>query len=362
MLMLRFEKPNVRIEEYARDRFYGKFVIEPLERGYGITLGNSLRRILLSSLPGSAVTTIKIEGVQHEFSAISGVMEDVTTIILNLKKLILQIDSEDDFVEKELTIHVNGEGAVTAADIQHDEEVTIINPKLHIATLSKNGKLDMTMIARRGSGHQVPQRHQAILVEQVPEVPAARFVFVGGAKGRFGGIGLERRCKPFAEPLWVLGAGNLHARVEGELVDCLVNRHRYDLLPGKEVEALFFLIELLEPLSEVFGDLPRPFPIPNHACPARGPLDRLDLCKLVLQLTAGFSHVLVRLGMIEDQVIRRRAVVTRHQPGQQHTVLRCKRLEVVALSKNDHNELVRQGKGTKVHALGESHELVMGPL
>jgi DNA-directed RNA polymerase subunit alpha len=151
--MLRFEKPNVRIEEYAKDRFYGKFVIEPLERGYGITLGNSLRRILLSSLPGSAVTTMKIEGVQHEFSAITGIVEDVTTIILNLKKLILQIDSDDDFVEKELSIHANGEGAVTAADIQHDEEVTIINPKQHIATLSKNGKLDMTLIARKGSGY-----------------------------------------------------------------------------------------------------------------------------------------------------------------------------------------------------------------
>ncbi len=151
--MLRFEKPNVRIEEYARDRYYGKFVIDPLERGYGITLGNSLRRILLSSLPGAAVTNIKIEGVHHEFSAISGVVEDVTTIILNIKKLILHIDSDDDNIEKVLEIHASGEGVVTAADIEHDEQVTIINPKLHIATLAKNGKLDMTMIARRGSGY-----------------------------------------------------------------------------------------------------------------------------------------------------------------------------------------------------------------
>jgi DNA-directed RNA polymerase subunit alpha len=151
--MLRFEKPSVKIEEYVRDKYYGKFVIEPLERGYGITLGNSLRRILLSSLPGAAVTNIKIEGVQHEFSAIDGVVEDVTTIILNLKKLIIQVDSEDDFVEKVLEIHVNGEGVVTAADIEHDEEVTIVNPKLHIATLAKGGKLDMTLIAHRGSGY-----------------------------------------------------------------------------------------------------------------------------------------------------------------------------------------------------------------
>lgn len=151
--MLRFEKPDVKIEEYARDRYYGKFVIEPLERGIGITLGNSLRRILLSSLPGAAVSNINIDGVQHEFSAIIGVVEDVTTIILNIKKLILSINSEDDFIEKKLQIHATGEGVVTAADIEHDEEVTIINPKLHIATLAKGGKLDMTMIARRGSGY-----------------------------------------------------------------------------------------------------------------------------------------------------------------------------------------------------------------
>lgn len=151
--MIKFEKPNVRIEEYVRDRYYGKFVIEPLERGFGITLGNSLRRVLLSSLPGSAITNIKIEGALHEFTAISGIVEDVTTIILNLKKLVLHIDSDDVNVEKVLEIHKSGEGVVTAADIEHDEQVTIFNPKLHIATLAKGGKLDMTMIARRGSGY-----------------------------------------------------------------------------------------------------------------------------------------------------------------------------------------------------------------
>lgn len=155
--MLRFEKPDITIAEYVRDKFYGKFVIEPLERGYGITLGNSLRRILLSSLPGSAITTIKIEGAQHEFSAITGVVEDVTTIILNLKKLILQIESdlelEEDSVEKVLEIHASGEGVVTAADIEHDQDVKIINEDLYIATLAKGGKLDMTMIVRHGSGY-----------------------------------------------------------------------------------------------------------------------------------------------------------------------------------------------------------------
>ncbi|NLG81331.1 MAG: DNA-directed RNA polymerase subunit alpha [Bacilli bacterium] len=151
--MLLFQKPNIRIDQLVRDRYYGKFVIEPLERGYGITLGNSLRRVLLSSLEGTAITSIKIEGVPHEFSAISGVVEDVTQIILNLKKLVLHIDSEDENVEKVLRIHAEEPGVVTAADIEHDEQVTIINPKLHIATLAEGGKLDMTMIARRGRGY-----------------------------------------------------------------------------------------------------------------------------------------------------------------------------------------------------------------
>jgi len=151
--MLLFQKPNIRIDQLVRDRYYGKFVIEPLERGYGITLGNSLRRVLLSSLEGAAITSIKIEGVPHEFSAISGVVEDVTQIILNLKKLVLHIDSEDENVEKVLRIHAEEPGVVTAADIEHDEQVTIINPKLHIATLAEGGKLDMTMIARRGRGY-----------------------------------------------------------------------------------------------------------------------------------------------------------------------------------------------------------------
>lgn len=151
--MLQFEKPTITVKDYSKDNFYGKFVVEPLERGYGITLGNSLRRILLSSLPGVAVTTIKIEGVQHEFSAMTGVVEDITTIVLNLKKLVLQFKPDTEEVEKKLEIHTSGEGVVTAADIEHDQDVTIINPDLHIATLSKGGKLDMTLIARKGSGY-----------------------------------------------------------------------------------------------------------------------------------------------------------------------------------------------------------------
>ena len=147
--MLEIEKPRIEVEEYIKDEFYGKFVIEPLKRGYGTTLGNSLRRVLLSSLPGAAVTSISIEGVQHEFTSIDGVVEDVTQIILNLKNLILSIDSEE---VKELRIDVAREGAVTA-DIECDEQVEIINPDLHIATLSATGRLRMTMKARRGNGY-----------------------------------------------------------------------------------------------------------------------------------------------------------------------------------------------------------------
>lgn len=159
--MLKFEKPNIKIDEYNKDQYYGRYVIQPLVRGYGITIGNSLRRILMSSIPGAAVTNIQIEGVQHEFSTVDGVVEDVTSIILNLKNLNLVIDSEEDEeeeeVEKKLHIYVENNDSssrvVTAADIQHDEEVTIVNKDLKIATVSNGGKLDMFLTARRGVGY-----------------------------------------------------------------------------------------------------------------------------------------------------------------------------------------------------------------
>src|SRR5690606_26179968 len=117
--MIEIEKPKIETIEISEDARFGKFVVEPLERGYGTTLGNSLRRILLSSLPGAAITSIQIEGVQHEFSTVEGVVEDVTSIILNLKKLALKIYSEE---EKTLEIDVSGEGVVTARDINHDSD------------------------------------------------------------------------------------------------------------------------------------------------------------------------------------------------------------------------------------------------
>ncbi|MCP1146444.1 DNA-directed RNA polymerase subunit alpha [Lysinibacillus endophyticus] len=148
--MIEIEKPKIETVEISEDSKYGKFVVEPLERGYGNTLGNSLRRILLSSLPGAAVTSIQIDGVLHEFSTVEGVVEDVASIILNIKKLALKIYSDE---EKVIEIDVKGEATVTAADITHDSDVEILNPDLHIAQIAKNGHLRMRMYARRGRGY-----------------------------------------------------------------------------------------------------------------------------------------------------------------------------------------------------------------
>lgn len=148
--MIEIEKPKIETVEISNDLKYGKFVVEPLERGYGTTLGNSLRRILLSSLPGAAVTSIQIDGVLHEFSTIEGVVEDVASIILNLKKLALKIYSDE---EKVIEIDFAGEGVITAADIMHDSDVEVLNPDLYIASVAKNGHLRMRMHAQRGRGY-----------------------------------------------------------------------------------------------------------------------------------------------------------------------------------------------------------------
>lgn len=149
---LKFEKPNTTIETIDENNTYGKFVISPLERGYGVTLGNSLRRILLSSLPGAAIINTDIDGVEHEFSSIDGVVEDVTAIVLNLKEVVLSIDNDDPNVEKRLEIFVEGPHVVTAKDILCDNEVTVINEDQHIATVNQ-GKFRMVMVARKGIGY-----------------------------------------------------------------------------------------------------------------------------------------------------------------------------------------------------------------
>ena len=149
--MLDFEKPNIEIAEISEDKTYGRFVVEPLERGYGITLGNSLRRVLLSSLPGAAVTSVKIDGVLHEISTIPGVKEDVTEIILNLKKLAVRLDGADD--TKRVIINAVGPKEVTAADIMGDADMEIFNPDLHIATLEENATLVMEIVLAKGRGY-----------------------------------------------------------------------------------------------------------------------------------------------------------------------------------------------------------------
>ena len=155
--MIEIEKPRIECIETPEDISYGKYVVEPLERGYGTTLGNSLRRILLSSLPGTAVTTVKIAGVQHEFSTIPGVKEDVTEIILNIKKLIARLHSEGT---KTIYISAMGEGEVTAGDIKADGEVEILNPELHIATLGPDASLNIEMTLGHGRGYVSAERNK----------------------------------------------------------------------------------------------------------------------------------------------------------------------------------------------------------
>ncbi|MDD3478231.1 MAG: DNA-directed RNA polymerase subunit alpha [Candidatus Izemoplasmatales bacterium] len=148
---MKFEKPKTITEEM--DDFYGRFVITPLDRGFGITIGNSLRRVLLSSLPGAAIVNVTIDGVEHEFTAIENVVEDVTTIVLNLKGVVLSIDNPSPTVEKRLEVIVDGPCDVRAGDIIADDEVTIINPDHYICHVNKGKRFRMVMHARRGNGY-----------------------------------------------------------------------------------------------------------------------------------------------------------------------------------------------------------------
>ena len=157
--MIEIEKPRIETEELSEDGSYGRFVVEPLERGYGTTLGNSLRRVLLSSLPGVAATYLKLDGVVHEFSTSPGVKEEVTEIVLNLKGLTAKILSDGPKV-----VYIDAEGPceVTAADIKADSEVEILNPDMHIATLSKGGKLGMELTIDKGRGYVPAERNKQL--------------------------------------------------------------------------------------------------------------------------------------------------------------------------------------------------------
>ena len=158
--MIGIEKPRIETAELAADGTYGKIVVEPLERGYGVTLGNSLRRILLSSLPGYAITSVKIDGVLHEFSTIPGVKEDVTEIILNLKSVILKIHGEGP---KTVYIDANGEGEVLAGDIKCDSEVEIINTDHHICTLDKDAHINMELTVAKGRGYVSAEQNKKLM-------------------------------------------------------------------------------------------------------------------------------------------------------------------------------------------------------
>lgn len=155
--MIEIEKPRIECVANSEDNTYGKFIVEPLERGYGITLGNSLRRILLSSLPGAAVNSIKIDGVLHEFSTVPGVVEDVTEIILNIKSLSLKMHGEGS---KVIYIDANGEGPITAGDIITDQDVEILNPDLHIATLNGDHRFYMELVVSRGRGYVSAEKNK----------------------------------------------------------------------------------------------------------------------------------------------------------------------------------------------------------
>ncbi len=156
--MIEFEKPRIECLKLDNDNMYAKFVCEPLERGYGITLGNSLRRILLSSLPGAAITSIKVDGVEHEFTTIPGIVEDVVEIILNLKNVRLKIHDNE---EKNLRIDVDGEGEVKAKDIVGDANVEVLNPDLHICTIAEGGSLHMELTANRGRGYNPSSKNKS---------------------------------------------------------------------------------------------------------------------------------------------------------------------------------------------------------
>lgn len=158
--MIGIEKPKIETAEFSASGDYGRFVLEPLERGYGTTLGNSLRRVLLSSLPGYAITSVKIDGVFHEFSTIKGVKEDVTEIVLNLKSVILKIHGDGP---KTMYIDASGAGVVTAGDINTDSEVEIINPDLPIATLDADAHLSMELTCDKGRGYVSAERNKAIM-------------------------------------------------------------------------------------------------------------------------------------------------------------------------------------------------------
>lgn len=168
--MLKFEKPDYKVKEYIKDSHYGKFELEPLERGFGTTLGNALRRVMLSSLPGDAITSVKIDGVAHEFQKIDGVVEDVTAIVLNLKSIVIKNHAKDE--NKIIRLTKNTPGVVTAGDIEKDADIEILNPDQVIATLVEGGSLNMEMTIGSGRGYVVAEENKKLLQNDKTKVGA----------------------------------------------------------------------------------------------------------------------------------------------------------------------------------------------
>ena len=161
---MNFEKPEYKITEYVEKNNYGKFEIEPLERGFGTTIGNALRRVMLSSMPGSAITSVKIDGVMHEFQKIDGIIEDVTTIVLNLKSVVIKNHTKEN---KTIRLSANKEGEVKAGDIELDADLEIMNPDLVICTLVKGGKIDMEMTVGTGRGYVDSKENKKLLGDSI---------------------------------------------------------------------------------------------------------------------------------------------------------------------------------------------------
>ena len=168
--MLKFEKPDYKVKEYIKDSHYGKFELEPLERGFGTTLGNALRRVMLSSLPGDAITSVKIDGVAHEFQKIDGVVEDITAIVLNLKSIVIKNHAKDE--NKIIRLTKNTPGVVTAGDIEKDADIEILNPDQVIATLVEGGSLNMEMTIGSGRGYVVAEDNKKLLQNDKTKVGA----------------------------------------------------------------------------------------------------------------------------------------------------------------------------------------------
>ncbi|MDD4406673.1 MAG: DNA-directed RNA polymerase subunit alpha [Bacilli bacterium] len=161
---MNFEKPDYKITEYIEKNNYGKFELEPLERGFGTTIGHALRRIMLSSMPGSAITSVKIDGVMHEFQKIDGIVEDVTTIVLNLKSVVIKNHSKEN---KTIRLISSKEGPITAGDIEKDPDIEIVNPELVICNIVKDGKIDMEMTVGNGRGYVDSKENKKLLGDAV---------------------------------------------------------------------------------------------------------------------------------------------------------------------------------------------------